>query len=148
MGFTSRGEIKTNLVDFYGTWTHIITGLSLLPVAFAFIYIEIKTHGFNYFFKYLSGDFSQVKKDISVMKQRQLPEANPNSIASIVQGLGLGALTLVLLSGCAWFVSWIYDAPWVKISKEIHQSLTGLIQAYVVAHGFMGLLHIYMASKK
>jgi len=148
MGFTSTGEIKKNLVDFYGTWTHIVTGLTLFPLAFAFIFVELKTHGFNYFFNYLSGDFSQIKKDISQIKQLKLPDANANGIATLVQGLGLGALALVLLTGSAWFLSWISGAPWAKSIKELHELMTGLIEAYVAGHGFMGLLHIYQFTKK
>jgi len=68
-------------------------------------------------------------------------------IAAIVQGLGFGALTLVILSGLTWFLSWIYMAPWANSIKELHESLTGLFEAYVVGHGGMGILHLFFELK-
>ena len=67
--------------------------------------------------------------------------------AAIVQGLGLGALALVILSGATWFFSWIYMAPWADSVKEFHKLLTGLIEAYVLGHGGMGMLHLFFQLK-
>jgi len=61
--------------------------------------------------------------------------------------LGLGALTLVVLSGFTWFLLWIYMAPWAHSIKEFHELLTGLIEAYVVGHGGMGVLHLFFKVK-
>jgi len=147
MGFTDNGEISKKTVEYYGTWIHIATGLSLLPLTFVFVYIELKRHGIKYFFPYFYGDFSQLKKDIKQLKQFKLPEPSAYGIAAIVQGLGLGALTLVILSGFTWFLSWIYMAPWADSIKEFHELLTGLIEAYVLGHGGMGMLHLFFHLK-
>ena len=147
MGFTSNNEVSKNIVEFYGTWIHIGTGLCLIPIAFVFIYIELKRHGFKYFFPYIYGDFSQLKKDLQQLIQFGLPEPSAYGIASIVQGLGMGALTLVLLSGLTWFLSWVFMVPWSDSIREIHKLLTGLIEAYVVGHGGIGLLHLFMQFK-
>jgi cytochrome b561 len=147
MGFTDNGEISKKTVEYYGTWIHIATGLSLLPLTFVFVYIELKRHGIKYFFPYFYGDFSQLKKDIKQLKQFELPEPSAYGIAAIVQGLGLGALTLVILSGFTWFLSWIYMAPWADSIKEFHELLTGLIEAYVLGHGGMGMLHLFFHLK-
>ncbi|MFZ0485283.1 MAG: cytochrome b/b6 domain-containing protein [Desulfobacterales bacterium] len=147
MGFTDNGEISKKAVEYYGTWIHIATGLSLLPLTFVFVYIELKRHGIKYFFPYFYGDFSQLKKDLTQLKQFELPEPSAYGIAVIVQGLGLGALTLVILSGFTWFLSWIYMAPWAESIKEIHELLTGLIEAYVLGHGGMGMLHLFFHWK-
>ena len=147
MGFTASGEISTKTVEHYATWIHICTGLSLFPIAFVFIYIEIKRHGIKYFFPYLFGDFSQLKKDVQQLKQFKLPEPSAYGIAAIVQGLGLGALTLVVLSGSTWFLAWVYSSPWANTIKGLHQSLTGLIEAYVLGHGGMGILHLFLQVK-
>jgi cytochrome b561 len=147
MGFTNNGEVSKKTVEIYGTWIHIGTGLSLLPIAFVFIYIELKRHGIKYFFPYFYGNFSQLKKDLQQLKQFELPEPSAYGIAAIVQGLGLGALTLVILSGATWFLSWIYMAPWADSIKEFHKLLTGLIEAYVLGHGGMGMLHLFFQLK-
>jgi hypothetical protein len=143
MGFTDNGEVNKKTVEYYGTWIHIGTGLSLLPIAFVFIFIELKRHGIQYFFPYFYGNFSQLKQDIQQLKQFELPEPSAYGIATIVQGLGLGALLLVILSGLTWFLSWIYMTPWANSIKELHESLTGLIEAYVIGHGGMGILHLF-----
>jgi len=147
MGFTGNGEISKKTVEYFGTWIHIGTGLSLLPITFIFIYIELKRHGITYFFPYCYGNFSQLKEDIQQLKQFKLPDPSAYGIAAIVQGLGLGALTLVVLSGLTWFLSWIYMAPWSDSIKEFHELLTGLIEAYIVGHGGMGMLHLFFKVK-
>jgi len=143
MGFTDNGEVSKKTIEYYGTWIHISTGLSLLPIAFVFIYVELKRHGIKYFFPYFYSNFFQLKEDFQQLRQFELPEPSAYGIAAIVQGLGLGALTLVILSGLTWFISWIYMAPWADSIKEFHELLTGLIEAYVVGHGGMGLLHLF-----
>ena len=50
MGFTDNGEVSKKTIEYYGTWIHICTGLSLLPIAFVFIYVELKRHGIKHFF--------------------------------------------------------------------------------------------------
>ncbi len=147
MGFTDNGEVSKKTIEYYGTSIHIGTGLFLLPIAFVFIYIELKRHGIKYFFPYLYGNYSQLKEDLQQLKQFKLPEPRAYGIAAMVQGLGLGALTLVILSGLTWFLSWIYMAPWADSIKEFHELLTGLIEAYVVGHGGMGLLHLLFQLK-
>ena len=147
MGFADNGEVSKKAVEYYGTWIHIFTGLSLLPITFVFIFIELKRHGFKYFFPYFYGNFSQIKKDLQQLKRFELPEPSAYGIAAIVQGLGFGALTLVILSGLTWFLSWIYMAPWAHSIKELHELLTGLIEAYVFGHGGMGLLHLFFQLK-
>ena len=69
-------------------------------------------------------------------------------IAAIVQGLGFGALASVVLSGSSWFLSWIYGASWANSVIAIHIKLTGLIEAYVIGHGAMGILHLILQVKK
>ena len=147
MGFTDSGEISKKTIEYYGTWIHISTGLSLLPITFVFIYVELKRHGIKHFFPYFFGNFSQLKEDLKQLKQFKLSKPSAYRIAVTVQGLGLGALTLVILSGLTWFVSWIYMAPWADSIKELHKLLTGLIEAYVVGHGGMGLLHLFFRLK-
>jgi len=147
MGFADNGDISRKTIKYYGTCIHIGTGLFLFPISFVFIYVELKCHGIKYFFPYLYGNFFQLKEDLKQLKQFKLPEPGAYGIAATVQGLGLCALTSVILSGLTWFVSWIYVAPWANNIKELHESLTGLIEAYVAGHGGMGLLHLFFQLK-
>jgi cytochrome b561 len=147
MGFADNGEISRKTGEFYGTWIHIITGLTLVPIVLLFIIIELKRRGFKYFFPYFYGNFAQIKQDLQSLQRIQLPEPNPYGIATIVQGLGFGALALVVLSGMTWFFSWEYGASWSDGIKEVHELFTGLIVAYVIGHGGMGVLHIFLQWK-
>ena len=148
IGFTSTGEVSRNTLQFYGTWTHICTGITLLPITIIFAFLLLKEHGFKYFYPYIFGDFNQLKSDITNLKKIKLPDAEAGGLAAIVEGLGLGAVFLALLSGLTWFLSWKYNAPWASDIKGLHGALVGLVVAYVVGHGCMGLLHVYLFSKK
>jgi hypothetical protein len=145
--FTSAGEISKNTLNFYGTWTHIITGITLLPMAFVFALLVMREHGFKHFFPYLFGDFKQLKNDINKVIKFDLPAPKLGGLAAIVEGLGIGALFLALLSGLTWFIVWEYNVQWSHYVKELHESLVGLIEAYIIGHGSMGLLHIYLSTK-
>ncbi len=148
MKITHTGGIGGSPIEFYGTWTHILTGILLFPIALVFTSLLLKEHGIKYFFPYLFGDFEQLKNDIEKLKEFQLPEPEAGGIATIVQGLGLGALFLALLSGLTWFIAWKYGIGWSHTIKEVHESLVGLIEAYVIGHGGMGLLHMYLTTRQ
>ncbi len=143
----NNGEISKHFIEYYGTWIHIITGIFLFPIFLIFAFLVIRNHGFKYFFPYLSGDYSQIKSDLRQLKQLRLPAPAAGGIASTVQGLGLGAVTLLLASGLIWFFSWRYGAPWSDIAIETHVWLTGLVAAYIIGHGGMGVLHIVYTAR-
>jgi hypothetical protein len=147
MEFTDSGEISDNTIEFYGTWLHIISGLFIIPITLVFITVLLKQNGFKYYFPYLKGDLSQLKSDINQLMKLELPEPSAYGIAAVIQGLGIGALFLVLFSGLTWFLSWNYNISWSSDVKETHEFLTGLVQAYIIGHGSMGVLHIYFRSK-
>ena len=42
--FNDNGTISSNIIEFYGTWAHIVTGLLLVPLVIIFILIEFKRH--------------------------------------------------------------------------------------------------------
>ncbi len=142
------GMIGQNIIEYYGTWSHIIIGLFLFVLAITFTIVELSKHGFAYFYPYLSGDISQLKSDINRLKSLEIPELAPKGLAAIIQGLGLGTLLLVVLSGAIWFLFWLNDSSLANDVKEIHELLTGLIEAYVIGHGGMGLLHMFVTYKK
>ncbi len=143
-----NGNISQQGVEYLATWTHIGIGLFTLAVACIFTIIELRKHGFAYFFPYLSGDFKQIKSDILALSRFKLPEASPKGLAAAVQGLGIGALLLVVFSGLLWFILWQSGSAFAHEIAELHEVLTGLIEAYIIAHGALGILHIYLAYKK
>jgi cytochrome b561 len=147
MGFTDSGAISKHAVEFYGTWLHLSTGLFIIPVALGFLTVALRQRGFKYYFPYLTGEFSQLTADIRQLMKLELPEASAYGLAATVQGLGFGALLLVLISGLTWFLAWNYDLAWSDDAKEAHEFLTGVIQAYLIGHGGMGLFHIYLYPK-
>ncbi len=142
------GVIGQSIIEYYSTWAHIGVGLSLVALALVFAIVELSKHGYLYFYPYLSGDFSQLKSDLRKLKSLEVPDASPRGLAAVIQGLGLGALLLVALSGAIWFVLWSYDLALADDVKEIHELLTGLIEAYVIGHGGMGLIHIFIVFKE
>jgi len=140
---TSIGIFFTPSDGLYGTFTlmHISTGLLLLVLSFVLVIYCFKYRGLQHYYPYIWGDFSQIRQDIRILLARELPEASPRGLATSVQGLGLGALVLVVLSGFFWFMLWVIDSSFAPVVREWHKGLTGLIEVYLVGHGVMGLLH-------
>ncbi|PCI62160.1 MAG: hypothetical protein COB35_04275 [Gammaproteobacteria bacterium] len=143
-----NGEIGTSGIEFYATWTHFITGLTLVPLIIMFVVLEFKRHGFSYFYPYLSGNFKQITPDIKQLLSFKLPEAQPYGLAAIIQGLGLGAILLVVGSGLTWFIGWNIGAAWEHDLKELHEFLTSFVEAYLIGHGLVGLLHVFLLNKE
>ena len=143
-----NGEIGTKGIEFLATWTHFIVGFLVVPLTLIFVVLEFKRHGFGYFFPYLTGNFAQCGKDIKQLFSFKLPESQPYGLAAIIQGLGLGAVLLVVLSGLTWFVGWNINASWEHDLKELHELLTGLVEAYLIGHGVAGVLHIFLTKTK
>jgi len=140
------GKIGAEIIEFYATWLHFMVGLFLVPLVITFVILEFKRYGLSYFFPYLRGNFAQLSKDIKQLLSFKLPEAQPNGLAVIIQGLGLGAVLLVVLSGLTWFIGWNIDASWEHDIKELHELLTGLVEAYLIGHGVAGVLHIWLSK--
>jgi len=107
-----------------------------------------KNRGVKYFYPYFWGDMQQIKQDLILLSKRELPAASARGIAACVQGLGLGALLLVILSGSTWFILWRLSSPYAIAILSLHKSLTTLIEIYIVAHGSMGILHFLLSYYK
>lgn len=131
-------------VFFLGAWTHILPGLILFGVTFVFALTEFLRRGLKFFFPYLWGDFSQLVSDLKTLLGRRLPEAAPGGLAAIVQGLGLGAMGLTVLSGGLWFFLTRAGSGMADTAILIHEGVTGLVLAYIVGHGGMGLIHMIL----
>ncbi|UJF17017.1 cytochrome b/b6 domain-containing protein [Vibrio sp. SS-MA-C1-2] len=142
-------------VSHHGRWDnistldliHIYSGILLLPLSLIFMTIVIKRRKFNDLFPWVFKDFHQLRLDLMLLKQRKLPPAHPKGLAAIVEGLGILALLMALLTGLLWFIT-IKAGSDASLLLSIHKSSVGLIETYFYAHGFMGLLHIFFAWKK
>lgn len=127
-----------------GAWTHILPGLVLVVIATIFVLSELFRRGLKYFFPYLWGDLSQLKTDVRTLAGRKLPVTAPGGLPAVIQGLGLGALSLTLLSGLTWFLLVQQGSGLAHAVIVWHRTLTGLVVAYVIGHGGMGALHIFV----
>lgn len=127
-----------------GTWAHVLPGLTLLGIMLIFVLTEFLRRGVKYFFPYLWGDVGQLKADLKTLLQRRLPEATPGGLAASVQGLGLGAVGLTLLSGALWFALIQAGSGLAHTAIEVHEVMTGVVIAYLIGHGGMGLLHMLL----
>lgn len=141
---TNIGMHGTNA---FFSWTHFSFGLLLLVLTIALATISFYSRGIKYFFPYIWGDFTQLRQDIYTLRQRQLPLASSGGLAACVQGLGLGAMGLVLLSGTTWFILWLTDNSLASNTMSLHKTLTGLVEAYLLGHGAMGLLHFWLQQR-
>ena len=148
MKVDKSGHLSSDLVQFIGTWAHITIGLSLVCLGPIFIFIVLKIRGVEHFYPYLFRNVGQIKQDIKQLLKLQLPEGKPYGIAACVQGLGLGALCLVFLSGFTWFICWQSGWPIMEQVEGIHKTLTGLLETYVVGHGSFAIIHILLSSNK
>ncbi|MGF1688867.1 cytochrome b/b6 domain-containing protein [Photobacterium japonica] len=120
---------------------HVYSGLCLLPITLVFVYHVIKRRTIADMYPWLFGHFSQIKKDINVLRTLRLPESHPAGLAATVEGLGLLALLLALVTGTLWYLG-ASNAGTSPQLLEIHKTSVGLIEAYFYAHGAMGLLHL------
>lgn len=148
MKVNSAGIIPADGYTFYFTWMHIFIGISLLLLSTILIVICLTKRGLRHFYPYLWNDFSQIKQDMKELAARHLPDSSPRGIAASVQGLGLGALLLAVISGSSWFILWSQGSALAHDVENIHKMLVGLIEIYVVAHGAMGILHYLLWRKK
>ncbi len=127
-----------------GTWAHVLPGLLLAVIATIFVIKEFYIHGLKYFFPYMWGDLSQLKTDLQTLADRKLPAVAPCGLPAIVQGLGLWALAMTLLSGLMWLFFVLNGSGPAHTAIELHGFLTGVVIAYLVGHGGMGVLHIFL----
>lgn len=123
-------------------WYHVYAGLGLLLLTPVFMALMLKRRHWRDLYPWLGGNLSQIKADICSLLDRQLPEAKPAGLAATVEGLGLLALFLALISGTVWLLAMLQgwsDAPDLL---KLHKALVGLIEAYVYGHGGFALLHL------
>lgn len=148
MDINDKGVISDKLLAYSSTWAHIFVGLLLLILTVSFIVVEFRQYGVRYFYPYLFGDVGQLSADIKGLLSLKLPDASPKGLAASVQGLGLGALLITVLAGAIWFWLWSVNSPWASNALSLHKTLTGLVIAYLIGHGAMGVLHLLLVYRQ
>ncbi len=146
MNVEHNQKIGSGIINYFAVWSHIILGISTFIVSLIFIAVELKKHGVRYFYPYIYRDYDVIKLDISTILHFKEPVIHPRGLISSIEGLGLGALLLTTLSGIIWFLLWINHYPFASYMQEFHQSVTTLLEIYIIGHGSMGLLHIFKNS--
>lgn len=148
MSVSVTGVIPASGYRLFFTWMHIITGLSFWVSGTLLIALCFHQRGIKHYYPWAFGCFSQIATDCRAMLHGKLPESAPGGLATSVQGLGLGALMLVVLSGTAWLILWAAGSAYAGEIRNLHKTLTGLIEAYIIGHGAMGLLHFIVWLRK
>ena len=131
MHMLSSGQLNPALSSWLASWYHILSGLLVVILSLLLAADSLTKRGFHYFFPYLWGDTEQLKKDIQASLRFKMVPPRPKGLATAVQGLGLGALLLVVLSG-------------LILALETHKNVTLLIELYLIGHGCMALLHFFV----
>ncbi|QIW09978.1 cytochrome b/b6 domain-containing protein [Francisella sp. LA112445] len=122
-------------------YLHMFCGLSLCALSVLLVIMALDKRGLRYYFPYLYNDYSAIKLDLSELRKLKLPNSRSGSLAAIVQGLGLLALTIAWVSGFFWFTAWNWQSPYMHDLEEIHKTLVDPVEIYIYAHAFMGILH-------
>ena len=122
---------------------HAYGGLLLFPITLLFSWKIIKRRKISDIYPWLHKDISEIKKDIKTLSTFSLPEVRPGGLAATIEGLGLLALLLALVTGAMWYISASNGSlSFSPQLLEIHKTSVGLIEAYFYGHGLFGLLHL------
>ncbi|PSV45934.1 cytochrome b/b6 domain-containing protein [Photobacterium sp. GB-36] len=145
---THAGEIESGVFSTLFLWVHIILGILTVVVTLAMISYMLVKQSFRQFFPYLFGDNAVLFDDLRQLHHGKLPEPREKGLGNIIQGLGIGALILIEAAALIWLALWLSHSPYANDVREIHKSLTGLIEAYLIGHGGMALLHFFIERRK
>lgn len=135
-----------------GTWLasryHLGAGLATVLFSLLLAAATLTRHGLRHFFPYLWGDTDQLKKDMLASLRLNMVPPRPRGLAAAVQGLGLGALLLTVLSGLLWFILWRHGSDFSRAALIVHKGVAPLMAVYLIGHGGMALLHFVVWQRK
>lgn len=143
LGMSSASQIGvvSGTVSYLASSYHILAGLFLLVFSCIFTWKSFSLRGLKHFFPYLWGETEQLRKDIAASMRFKIIAPRPGGLATVVQGLGFGALLLTAFSGFTWFVLWRAGAPQAAQALTVHKTVVVLLILYFLGHGGMALLH-------
>lgn len=126
---------------------HAILGLVLSMLGLGLIALGLGTRGPRHYYPYLWGDMDQLKKDVAAIRSGKLIIApRPKGLACTVQGLGMGALAMSMVSGLWLFRSWQMGEV-SHAAANMHGLFVLLLLVYAVGHGGMALGHFFFWKK-
>lgn len=148
MRFITPDVMASGLFARFFSWYHILAGIATTVLGLLLVRDSLSNRGLRYFFPYLWNDTEQLKKDLIASLRFRMVPPRPKGLATAVQGLGLGALLLVSLSGLIWFLLWQDGSPAAESWRSLHKGFSLLIELYLLGHGGMALLHFFVWQKK
>ena len=146
MHMTHNGDIKGGQISEIFLLVHIVLGILCVPTALFMTFLMLKKQSLIHFFPYLFGDNKALFYNLKEIFCGKFPTLKDKGLANIVQGLGIGATLLILAFGVLWLILWKVDPKFANNIREIHKSLTGLIEVYLCAHGGMAILHFVITK--
>ncbi|GIU24124.1 cytochrome b/b6 domain-containing protein [Shewanella schlegeliana] len=121
---------------------HIYLGIVLLPLGIIFAIKVIMRRRLFDLYPWLFGRYEGIKEDAESLLKGSLPEPKPAGLAASVEGLGLLALLLALVTGAMWFLVVNISGP-NELLLSVHKLAVTFIQIYFFAHGAFALLHLF-----
>ncbi len=102
--------------------------------------------GLHHLFPWDATGRAEIKADIATLKRGALPEGGARGgLPGFVHGLGLLAVTGMVLTGSVLFLFWPEqgDIPqWVDLVGEVHGAIGALVWTYWGSHIALAVLHI------
>lgn len=120
---------------------HVYSGLLLLLLACFFTGYAWNLRGLKRYYGYLWGETDALVSDIKQAMSFKLVAPRPGGLATMVQGLGFGALLLALFTGAGTFMTRSWDWSIARGMGEAHEVSVALLVMYICGHGIMALLH-------
>lgn len=138
-----------------GDWLfeiHQYSGLLALSLSLFFLLILLfrrRDTPLSLMFPWLSTGRRQalsqdLKGQLQTLKSMRLPYYHAeNPLASAVHGLGLLLIALMATTGGIYFLALdlgLSDSTWAGLDKDLHESLGGLVWAYLIGHSGIAMV--------
>ncbi|MCG8529246.1 MAG: hypothetical protein MI749_01130 [Desulfovibrionales bacterium] len=166
VAFEPNGDVSTTWYHFIGTWLHIINGLGLLGVTLFFGYEVLRRKGIPWLFPYLFNNFEAIKADLKqirsirfsitdiknaekgtrpfiILEQMALPRPHPGGLGPAAQGIGMALQSLLVILGFFFLITWSENLDIAWMLGTMHKIIAIPFFLFYLAHGLMGLLHIF-----
>lgn len=143
---TVKGEMPIDQLAWFN-FIHIYSGAGLFVLALIFSAVVIKRRKLMDLYPWAFGRTKIIKADIKTLCAFKLPKARAAGLAASIEGLGILALWLALVTGALWYLYSTTYGP-SPLLLNAHRLLVTFIQVYFIGHGAMALLHFVGYLKK
>ena len=126
---------------------HIYGGLLLIPLALTFTVKVLSRRKCCDLYPWAYGRFDVIKQDIQSLIKLKMPLAKPSGLAACIEGLGIFALLLALVTGGGWYWFLTTQGP-SQLLLSIHKLSVTFIQVYFIGHASAALLHLFVWWRK